>query len=718
VDCNDGDDSVYPGATDVYCDGIDQDCSGADNCPCSDTDGDGYGNPGDDTCTNGPETDCDDGNDSIYPGATEVPCDGIDQDCSGTDFVGTDVDGDTYKTEGGLCGAVDCNDGDDSTYPGATEVPCDGIDQDCSGADNCFCSDTDGDGYGTCPDCGIANGCTYDGNDCDDGDDSVYPGATDEDCDGTDQDCSGADACIHHVEDCTVCHYYGQSGSGEDCMASSNLKGIKDTTTTPNSGDKVVVFTATTGVNSYADGDGTYDGVCEVCHTQTLIHTNAGDGVNHFDGENCIACHPHDAQPGKMFSPPASYGPQSHGTHIRVDKGPGINDCTDCHYDHTDYTKFIGNVSFAETTACDNCHSPGGAYNGVNDSVIGAKANWENGIYKADGATLEVGKEQWCATCHDDEPANSEKDGTGISAPSVAGDNSAYGFYASGHGRSATVECLSCHDASATHMDGEARTYAFSDEDLNPADGKSDMYTPDNSGVEYAAGYRLKYVDGEVPLMIPANYRDTFSYDAQTMRDTAFRLCFDCHDSSKILDDTPGDGITSNFKCSLPNPPKNYSYACGSGADVNEHVAHVMNYIGPFSDSDWDTNTTGTGGSNGRDSMTGCSGCHNVHGAVGAEGSSNEAMIRDGGLAGRTGYGFSYVIEDVGAGGYPLVTSTGATQANSVGSIFRNDMANMCGGSMCHGDPDPPSGSSYDASGSSWGTYLEYYRPWESFGTP
>jgi hypothetical protein len=217
---------------------------------------------------------------------------------------------------------------------------------------------------------------------------------------------------------------------------------------------------------------------------------------------------------------------------------------------------------------------------------------------------------------------------------------------------------------------------------------------------------------GEVPLMIPANYGITFRYNALDMKDIAFRLCFTCHDSSAVFDNTPGDGIESNFKASLPIPPRNYSYAWGSGADVNEHVSHLMNYVGPFADSDWDTATNGPGGSNGHDTLTNCSSCHNVHGAAGTAGSTNAPMIRDGSLAGRTGYGFSYVIEDTESGGYPWVTSSGATPSTGVGAVFRNNTADMCGGSMCHGNPAPPSSSSYDATGSSWGTYLEYYRPW------
>ncbi len=77
--------------------------------------------------------DCNENNANIKPGAAEVKCDGIDQDCSGSDNTGTDLDNDGYKTEGGLCGAVDCNDNDNSVYPGAAEI-CDGKNNDCNAA--------------------------------------------------------------------------------------------------------------------------------------------------------------------------------------------------------------------------------------------------------------------------------------------------------------------------------------------------------------------------------------------------------------------------------------------------------------------------------------------------------------------------------------------------------------------------------------------------------
>lgn len=95
VDCRDDDPAVYPGATEVAYDGIDQDCDGND---LIDVDKDGYDFI----------TDCRDSDASVYPGATEIPYDGIDQDCSGFDLVDVDGDGFGFKK--------DCNDTDAAVH--------------------------------------------------------------------------------------------------------------------------------------------------------------------------------------------------------------------------------------------------------------------------------------------------------------------------------------------------------------------------------------------------------------------------------------------------------------------------------------------------------------------------------------------------------------------------------------------------------------------------
>ena len=83
----------------------------------------------------------------------------------------------------------------------ATEV-CDEIDNDCdgdvdSGASDAstFYADTDADGFGdvssTTTSCSAPEGYVDDATDCDDGDESVNPDAT-ETCNGTDDDCDGS----------------------------------------------------------------------------------------------------------------------------------------------------------------------------------------------------------------------------------------------------------------------------------------------------------------------------------------------------------------------------------------------------------------------------------------------------------------------------------------------------------------------------------------------
>jgi hypothetical protein len=66
----------------------------------------------------------------LVGGPTEIPYDGIDQDGDGMDLV--DVDGDGYAST--LGGGDDCNDRDASVRPGAADTRRDGVDRDCDGA--------------------------------------------------------------------------------------------------------------------------------------------------------------------------------------------------------------------------------------------------------------------------------------------------------------------------------------------------------------------------------------------------------------------------------------------------------------------------------------------------------------------------------------------------------------------------------------------------------
>ena len=230
-DCDDDDPAVNPDADEV-CDGIDNNCNDIiderDAVDAQlwfrDADGDNFGNNDDSQMSCDPPEgyvavgdDCDDDEPAVNPDATEV-CDGIDNDCNGAIDDDTsestvtwfrDADGDDYGNnddtieacsppEGYVAVGDDCDDDDPEVYPGATEVWYDGIDSDC-GDDSDF--DRDGDGH---------DSADHDGDDCDDDDDAINPDAT-EVCDAldTDEDCSGtADDNDPYTDPASMSHWF------------------------------------------------------------------------------------------------------------------------------------------------------------------------------------------------------------------------------------------------------------------------------------------------------------------------------------------------------------------------------------------------------------------------------------------------------------------------------------------------------------------------------
>jgi hypothetical protein len=109
---------------------------------------------------------------ALCPGGSAEVCDAADNDGDGQVDEEPDLDGDGWSD----CGD-DCDDNDDTAWPGAPEV-CDGQDDDCDGVVPADEIDGDGDGVAPC------------GGDCEDGDPSVFPSAP-EVCNGLDDDCDG-----------------------------------------------------------------------------------------------------------------------------------------------------------------------------------------------------------------------------------------------------------------------------------------------------------------------------------------------------------------------------------------------------------------------------------------------------------------------------------------------------------------------------------------------
>ena len=231
-DCNDDAADTYPGAEE-FCDGVDRNCDGLLNDVAidgieyfQDADGDGFGAglptalcvPRDEGWATA-DTDCDDTNADIHPDAPEL-CNNTDDNCNGdvddaptdgTTFY-EDIDGDGFGdllTETIACdvpetaslNSTDCNDRDSAIHPDAIER-CNGISDDCDADIDedavdalSWYTDLDADRFGDPTTLVIACerplGAVADNTDCNDSDNTVYPGAV-EVCDELDNSCGDA----------------------------------------------------------------------------------------------------------------------------------------------------------------------------------------------------------------------------------------------------------------------------------------------------------------------------------------------------------------------------------------------------------------------------------------------------------------------------------------------------------------------------------------------
>jgi len=256
------------------------------------------------------------------------------------------------------------------------------------------------------------------------------------------------------------------------------------------------------------DGDGLYQGPCEVCHTRTKHHRNNNDFPGDADhthnvGLKCTLCHKHE----NGFLP---LGAGAHDVHITKEFGPKIT-CSDgdwgCHGTFVPGSNYPNEVIFADglalcdgrpgtpcpnigsdtgTQVCANCHGEGSLLAkyyffrpGSSEGDPGLWITPQSGAYTWGDTWLgDIGEAKYCGSCHND------TDSTFVPGPqppgqppNIAGDLnldtgvSTYGFFFNGHGKptgnyprlswqndtetgnpAANKVCSDCHEYTGTHF--------------------------------------------------------------------------------------------------------------------------------------------------------------------------------------------------------------------------------------------------------------------------
>ncbi|MHB1349070.1 MAG: LamG-like jellyroll fold domain-containing protein [Desulfobulbaceae bacterium] len=392
--------------------------------------------------------------------------------------------------------------------------------------------------------------------------------------------------------ECSVCHNqhlqeqkYNGSSYGKFIRRSINLANIRgaDGNTLPGkSGSKTVRFLRPTGPNSFADGDATVDGVCEVCHTDTNAWHNdgtlAGTGAHSgLKGSNCMTCHPH-----------------SEGFRA-------IYECLDCHQSAINDRaavgeKFSGNSHHIQGIAitsdkCYQCHweaDAAGKLTSHHEAIPGAAVDlviygagirpetYTNGVtavaYVADGSRAQIqGINSHCLGCHSDQnnaaqpfadgktPKHYAWDGSSVAARYTQSGTTAWGKYSgpnitpknsrtkafSAHGNavanqggwdlnetwpntrngSVNVACYDCHNSHGSSTEGTTASYAS-------ATTNGGILKDTDAG---KGGYAMAYK--------PAAGGTA---ENKNLHGPGAALCFDCHLTANGAADKPW-GYQSTF---------------------------------------------------------------------------------------------------------------------------------------------------------------------------
>ncbi|MFQ5604525.1 MAG: cytochrome c3 family protein [bacterium] len=363
---------------------------------------------------------------------------------------------------------------------------------------------------------------------------------------------------------CQACHTY-EDHKSQGCRqchqphdpAQTNIFLVGPTVETPNSGSKPVIFTAESGPNSFADGDGTYNGICEVCHTKTDFHRNNSSGNHtHNVGVNCTQCHRHK----DSFMPSACIEchalPQDNGDGIPAGGRRAIAGEFDGSSHHVDDSEI-------DSEDCKVCHDQATHMDGYVDlnDVDGAVVS-----YRAESFAQGVPAE-FCLNCHDADGASAFGGLTPFTDGNTVPDVSTY-YLSSGHGNGNSYALLKAQGPVTDPMSGEW-VYLYSDSanpgaDLQCTNCHATHGSANDPILKYAnnqsntlcgqchptatsgSGYFLSYHSRSMANYEASKHGNRLCTDCHNPHGTGFtamtrfdgdNLCLQCHDEKNAFRD-------------------------------------------------------------------------------------------------------------------------------------------------------------------------------------
>ena len=358
----------------------------------------------------------------------------------------------------------------------------------------------------------------------------------------------------HHGMSCMDCHnphHQEQQrayGSTYSKLVKTNING------------RAVKLLASSGANSFADGDSTRDGVCEVCHTTTKYHRNDGTGQPHNNGANCTTCHPHNVG----FSG-AGGGTNCLGCHQNAmgSRRPVGADFASTQPHHPMTFNASGNLESPADNNCLICHLDYPDKHG--DGTVDLNPDPD---HSGSQEWAGVYNDPWCMDCHDgDNPDPNYRLGGKI-APDKRS------FFSNGNAhRNATAmsgNCTDCHNRQNLHK-ANVKFYSnfyLDDNEENTCYGcHGGGANVSNSG-RYMENIRVAYTTG----MVSSASRHAAVADLNTSDGKVF--CRNCH-NPHLLNHTNNLLVDpQNINQSWTGNNRDFCFRCHDNTSTTVHGNH------------------------------------------------------------------------------------------------------------------------------------------------